>query len=115
MNLKTIDVVPGDMILLTAGSVVPADLRLIEAQEMTVDETNLTGESEPVAKVFVSLFPPCFCHPKLMQLYLKQYQAPDFIRCTSWRSQEHGLHVDRCHQGKGKRNGRCHWHANRDW
>lgn len=44
------DLVPGDVLLLTPGSVVPADARLIEAQDLTVDESMLTGESLPIAK-----------------------------------------------------------------
>lgn len=42
--------VPGDVVLLEAGDQVPADLRLLEASRMLVDEASLTGESVPVAK-----------------------------------------------------------------
>ncbi|MCS6768927.1 MAG: cation-translocating P-type ATPase [Candidatus Caldarchaeum sp.] len=44
------EVVPGDVVLLSAGSRVPADLRLFEAVNLQVDEAPLTGESTPVAK-----------------------------------------------------------------
>ncbi|MGZ6387797.1 MAG: magnesium-translocating P-type ATPase [Ktedonobacterales bacterium] len=43
-------VVPGDIIRLTAGDLVPADARLIEARDVHVQQAALTGESLPVEK-----------------------------------------------------------------
>ncbi|MBI4504443.1 MAG: cation-transporting P-type ATPase [Chloroflexi bacterium] len=42
--------VPGDVVRVDAGDHVPADLRLLEAHELAVDEATLTGESVPVEK-----------------------------------------------------------------
>ncbi len=44
------DLVPGDIIHLEAGQVVPADARLIESSALRVEEASLTGESVPAGK-----------------------------------------------------------------
>jgi Ca2+-transporting ATPase len=50
LEVSARDLVPGDVVLLEAGSHVPADGRLLEAVNLRVQEATLTGESEPVEK-----------------------------------------------------------------
>ncbi|MCX6582145.1 MAG: magnesium-translocating P-type ATPase [Candidatus Aminicenantes bacterium] len=53
-EVKISEIVPGDIVLLRTGSIVPADLRLIAAKDFFVSESALTGESMPVEKTSAS-------------------------------------------------------------
>jgi len=44
------DVVPGDLVVLAAGSIVPADLRIVSTKDFFVNQSAMTGESMPVEK-----------------------------------------------------------------
>ncbi len=70
-TLPARELVPGDIVFLEAGNYVPADLRLLEAVNLRVEEASLTGESLPVEK----------------------NAALDFeSKCSIGRSQEHRIY-----------------------
>lgn len=51
------DLVPGDLVIVSVGDRVPADLRLIEAVDLKIDESSFTGETEPASKM-IEVVPP---------------------------------------------------------
>ena len=44
------DLVMGDLVHLSAGDMIPADVRIVEAKDLFISQSSLTGESEPVEK-----------------------------------------------------------------
>lgn len=49
-TVQSTELVPGDYIIIEAGSYIPADSRLIKAYNLKVEESSLTGETVPVLK-----------------------------------------------------------------
>jgi P-type Ca2+ transporter type 2C len=54
-SIAAAEVVPGDILVLEAGGIVPADLRLTESAQLRTDEAALTGESHPIEKTTLPL------------------------------------------------------------
>jgi Mg2+-importing ATPase len=50
--IDSTQLVPGDLVELTVGDIVPADIRLVSCENLTTNESTLTGESLPVEKTF---------------------------------------------------------------
>ena len=49
-EIRMTNVVPGDIIYLAAGDLIPADMRIITCTDLFISQSSLTGESEPVEK-----------------------------------------------------------------
>lgn len=45
-----LELVPGDIVCLAAGDMIPADIRIIESKDLFISQSSLTGESEPIEK-----------------------------------------------------------------
>ena len=57
-ELAVTELVPGDVVLLSAGNLVPADARVLQADDFFVNQAQLTGEPYPVEKHATALAPP---------------------------------------------------------
>ncbi|MGL4904895.1 MAG: HAD-IC family P-type ATPase, partial [Cetobacterium sp.] len=50
-EIDSTQLLPGDIVLIEAGDIVPSDARILEAHSLMVNESSLTGESESVEKI----------------------------------------------------------------
>lgn len=55
IKVNSEELVQGDIVILKSGDVIPADLRLIEVHDLTIEESILTGESEAVEKTIETI------------------------------------------------------------
>lgn len=56
LEIPSEEVVVGDILVLDAGRIIAADIRLLESEELFIDESALTGESLPVQKSAEAVF-----------------------------------------------------------
>jgi Mg2+-importing ATPase len=95
VDVSTEEVVPGDVILLSAGSLVPADGVILEAADFFVSEAVLTGESFPVEKRPGSVARTAGLRDRLNCVFLGTNARSGTARClivaTSLRTQFGGI------------------------
>ncbi|XRM37786.1 High affinity Ca2+/Mn2+ P-type ATPase-like protein [Aspergillus tubingensis] len=65
------ELVPGDLVLFTVGDRIPADIRITAATDLSIDESNLTGENEPVVK-----YPDAIRSPKHLPSHSPNIVSP---------------------------------------
>eukprot|EP00554_Chaetoceros_debilis_P006760 CAMPEP_0194073660 /NCGR_PEP_ID=MMETSP0149-20130528/988_1 /TAXON_ID=122233 /ORGANISM="Chaetoceros debilis, Strain MM31A-1" /LENGTH=1130 /DNA_ID=CAMNT_0038753699 /DNA_START=155 /DNA_END=3547 /DNA_ORIENTATION=- len=66
--IPAIEVVPGDVIILTLGDRCPADMRIIQSTNLACGEAALTGESVPIDKVITAIEIPANINPEQIPL-----------------------------------------------
>ncbi len=55
VSIPSTNLVPGDVVIIEVGNVIPADLRIIDSAQLKVEEASLTGESNAVEKSTLTL------------------------------------------------------------
>ncbi len=68
--ISTEDVVPGDILTLAAGDIIPSDSRILESTDLFVDEATLTGETYPVEKLEGHLTPETALNKRSNSLFM---------------------------------------------
>ncbi|MBX7066483.1 MAG: magnesium-translocating P-type ATPase [Parachlamydiales bacterium] len=77
-EIPTEEVVPGDIVVLNAGDLVPADCLLFEAKHLFVDEATLTGESIPAEKAPGKVSPDASQHERTNALFFGSMVSSGF-------------------------------------
>lgn len=69
IEVDSVKLVPGDLIYVEAGDMIPADGRLVDLQQLQCDESALTGESQPVRKNTENLVPGTVLAERLNMIF----------------------------------------------
>ena len=69
-------IIAGDLVLFTTGDRIPADVRITKATDLSIDESNLTGENEPVVKQTPALERPARQHSHHLTVNDLPYSPP---------------------------------------
>lgn len=76
-DVSASQLVTGDLVLFSTGDRIPADIRITHAADLTIDESNLTGENEPVQKVADTLSAPSRQNGSLSPQYSSPHGSAD--------------------------------------
>jgi len=86
IKLDSSELVPGDIVLLTEGTKIPADCRIIDCSELKVDESMLTGESVHVLKDSSKIHKSVSLAERKNMVYMNSFvtrgQATCIVTCT---------------------------------
>lgn len=92
------ELVPGDVVILNVGDRVPADVRLCEAIDLSIDESSFTGETEPGRKNIAPVLRPNGAHSSNTNIAF----MGTLVRCG------HGK-VLKMHQKNRRKNSFANW------
>ncbi len=80
------EIVPGDVVALSAGDMIPADLRLLSAKDLFINQSTLTGEAMPIEKVRIRRHAVCHERVRSAQCLLHGQQRGQRLRHRGDRS-----------------------------
>jgi len=78
--INAVNLIPGDIIILEEGDSIPADVRLLESQNLRTIEASLTGESLPIRKTAGSIAPETLLADRTNMLWKGTFVAGGFAR-----------------------------------
>ena len=87
--IEAVTLVPGDVVEIKAGEKIPADLRILVSKEMKVDNSSLTGESEPLLRIVECTHPDNYLETSNLAFFgtlCKQGQGTGVVIATGDRT-----------------------------